>query len=494
MKVTFSSEKHKFLDGYIEGPFAHGPFTTDEMREMEYYMQWIHPLKLQRVSLRTPVGYRITYGYAEDVWNNDMGIKIEDDEDTSKDISITLKAYLKTRNWFKEMEKLTGYMREQGEGLLLLYFDEDLKLDAYDTPVDVNEEILGVEAFNKINYDIIEWDDNGEPVRYSLKFSRFGPNKGAAIPVHASRVLRLIDKNIESREKGYSLLSVVYDSIVILSNINKGAGEAAYRWGTGHPLILTKDLTTDEAVDKMKTLIGTPTRRSWHMLPSEYIESFTMIGQAGQMLNLKSLADMMIDQIVAATGIPRPILLGEVAGVVTGSEVNERSYFALLDKTHTDLEPFVRMYFERDINIRKLLNGFDIWEIDWGLREVLSKEDFEKLEQLKISNALALTTICTIDEVRQRMGLPPIGPEYGGDIILGLGNMYSIEGNAYEQMGGGTSNQQASTQTGQVQNTDSMDNFKDSIEAMRGTMSVDEICERLNISRSTFYRIEQSLI
>lgn len=488
MKLSFKNKQLKFLDGYVEGPMAHSPFATSTEKENEFFMQWSHPIKLHRVAIRTPLGYRITYGFAEDVWNNNLGVIIPEKPDISEEISKNLIAYLKSREWFREMEKFTGFLREQGQAVLLFYHEDFETFDDLEKPIEGNPEILGVEAFNYTNYDIITWDDFGDPELFNITFQKSGPIRGASVRVHKSRLIHFVDKNIYRREKGHSILSVCYDSLVILSNIMKGAGEAAYRWGTGHPLILTKDLTDEVALNKMKQSIGTPTRRSWHILPSEYIDSFTMIGQAGQMLNLKSMADMVIDEIVGATGIPRPILLGEVAGVVTGSEVNERSYFALLDKVHTDLEPVVREYFNRDVNIRKLLYKYPLWELDWGLREVLSKQDAIEIRQKEISNTLALTSIITIDEAREELGFPPIGPTVGGDIILGLSHMYAPEQTYAQEGSAGTDKQTNSTK-----NADSISYLKDAIEKLRGIKSVDEICEIFNISPKTFYKIEEGL-
>ncbi|GAG45149.1 unnamed protein product, partial [marine sediment metagenome] len=115
------------------------------------------------------------------------------------------------------------------------------------------------------------------------------------IRVHASRMMRYTLHELYQRAWGYPRLGVVYDSIVILTNIVKSAGEAAFRWGTGHPLILTKDILEDDEIAKFKAAIGTPTRRSWHVLPSEWIESWEMKGQAGMMLNLKALSDIALE-------------------------------------------------------------------------------------------------------------------------------------------------------------------------------------------------------
>jgi len=416
--VKFLDGYRTINDGYMENPFAHYENASVGDIESEYFLQWVFPNKLHRVALRTAPGYRIVYKQAEDIWNNNIGIKIEEDEKKALSINKKLVPYLKSRRWFREMQKVTAYYIEQGESILMLYYNDQGNVDNYANPVKKNAEILGVEAFNILDYWIPEYDKKGKPKVYQVSVrSGEGFQSQIRIPVHPSRIIRLFDQNIEFRWRGYSDIAAIYDAINVLSSILKATGEAAFRWSTGHPVIFTKDLFTEADLEKLKDSIGDFTRRSWHMIPSEYVDRIDLMGQAGSMLNLKALADICIDHIVIGSGYPRSIFLGEVAGVM-GSEVEERSYFALLDRRHTQLEWFVSEYFKRDTNVQKLLSGIEEYTLDWGIREVLNKMDQAELRQKKIANALALMQICTFDECREVAGYPPLGEGEGGDIIL----------------------------------------------------------------------------
>lgn len=490
-----------FLDGYVEGPFAHGEYATSTQRENEYFMQRVLPRKLHRIALRTPVGYRITYGLAEDVWNNRLGIKVPYDKELAENINKQLTDYLKSRNFFEEMEKLTGAALEQGEAILLLYTEDIETLDDFNMPVSDTMEILEVEAINKLHYDIRHRADDGTPQKYGVDIKI--KNGIQTIPVDATRVLRFTDKDLQERGFGYPKLAVAYDAIVILSNIIKATGEGAYRWGTGHPLILTKDITDDTQLDKLKDSIGTPTRRSWHILPSEYIDRFDLIGEAGQMLNFRALADIVIDQIVIATKIPRPILTSQVTGVTKGSEVNERSFFAVLDEHHTNLEPFVRKFFARDINIVKMLNGLEYWELDWGIREVMSKLDQITLRQKEISTALALTSIATVNEVRHELGYPPI-PDLRGEVVLGVGfppDAYPADeaNNAKEEARGAEKSaardkdleKDKTIQNAAVKMRENKASLKDSFAEIRKKYSLNELADMFSMSKTTLRKFEK---
>ena len=507
-------------DGYTENPLAHYTTATASEVEGEYFMQWVQPLRLQRVALRTPIGYRLVYLYAKDMWNNRIGIKIPDDEKKSAKINKKLVDYLVSRQWFREMEKVTAYEREQGEAILLCYYGDDIK--NFKTKVTDNDEILRVEAFSPLNYSVVKYDDKGEPSLYRIIVK--SPNSWKSlqtVDVHPSRVLRKMSSNIEWRFTGYSDIAAVYDSIVILSTIVKASGEAAFRWGTGRPLFLTKDLQNDAELAKLREGLNDYTRRAWIALPSERIEKIEMLGQAGSMLNLKSLADICIDQIVAGTSYPKTILLGEVAGVM-GSEVQERSYFALLDRDHTDHEYFVKAYFDKDKNVRSLLRGIKHYLFDWGIREVFNKMDEAEYKQKMISVAVASMELCTIDECREIIGKKPIGDPRGGDVIMGLLPYIELQMSMAMMMEGANEPEdnvhgQSQTATSVKQKSqgaqkktasnkepeknkrvapptrDSLDNLKtklaDNLEEIKGHYSMNDVLKEMNIYDKTFYKL-----
>lgn len=416
----------KLSDTYTEGPFGHHKNATDSEKE-EYFMQWVFPLKLNRIALRTATGFRFVYHYAKDLWNNKLAIKVPNEKELSIATTQKLLTHLQDIHWFREMEKLSAFEREQGESILMLYSDDEGGIDKYVNELDINAPILKVEAFSPLHYHIKGFDKKGKPEMYRIEvLTSGGWRQTKYVDVHPSRVMRKCADNIEYRFTGYSDLAAIYDPTVVLSTILKACGEASFRWGTGHPVFFTKNIIDTTDLDKLQNALGDVTRRNWHAIPFEKIEKIEMLGQAGSMLNLKALADICIDQIIIGSGFPKPILLGEVSGVM-GSEVSERGYFAKLDRDHTDLDPFCREYFKRDVNCRRIFRGIDYWEIDWGIREVFNKMDQMEYEQKRTSVAVAMMEFATINEVRDFFDLDPIPDEDGGDYIRGLEPYYQMQ-------------------------------------------------------------------
>jgi len=417
---------HKLSDVYSESLFGHHGNATAAEKE-EWFLQWQYPIKLQRLALRTATGFRFVYLYAKDLWNNKLSIKIPKKKEKGEKITQTLVSHLQSINWFAEMEKLSAYEREQGEAILMLYSDDEGGIDKYINPLDEKKPILKVEAFSPLRYHIRGFDVKGNPTMYRVEtIASSGWRQTKYVDVHPSRIIRKTAPDLEYRFTGYSDLAAIADPIIVLSTILKACGEASFRWGTGHPVFFTKNIIDNADLTKLKDALGDVTRRSWHAIPFEKIEKIEMLGQAGSMLNLKALADICIDQIVIGSGLPKPILLGEISGVM-GSEVSERSYFAKLDRDHTDLDPFCRTYFDRDINVKKILNGLKYWEIDWGIREVFNKMDAKEYEQKTTSVALAMMEYATLNEVRKYAELPPISEEDGGEYIRGLDAYYQLQ-------------------------------------------------------------------
>ena len=503
-------------DGYTENPLAHHYLATDLEKESEYYMQWVHPLKLNRIALRTPAGFRFIYLYSKDLWNNRLGIKIKDDEDKSIEINEQLVDYLMSIRWFREMEKLCAYEREQGEAILLCYYGDEGSVDKYKDAVTDNDEILKVEAINYLNYYIPTFNKYGEPDYYDVQVKAPSSWRGLqTVRIHPSRVLRKTANNLEYRHTGYSDLAAIYDPIVILSTILKAAGEAAFRWGTGHPVFLTKDIFDEADLAKFKANLGDVTRQNWHAIPSERVEKIEMLGQAGSMLNLKSLADIAIDNIVIGSSFPKPILLGEIAGVM-GSEVSERGYFALLDRDHTELEWFVRTYFKKDVQVRRIFRGVDRYTLSWGIREVFNKMDEAEYRQKRASNAVAMMEFATLNESRKEFGLQPILDEEG-DIIMGLLPYYEFLFNmtmtmeaaqqmeeTHTQSQGATSMKQKNASTSKKAASikdleknkrvapptrDAVTTLKDSINEIRKVYSVRDLCKKWNMYDKSVYKI-----
>lgn len=413
-----------FKDGSVmmEGPFDHGR----RGKPSEYFMPThIHPFKLGMVARFTALGWRICYEFAQDCWVGGLGVRLIGEEmvKLTREVNLELKKIFRELTYTEKMELGTGFSREQGQALMVLYYEgetaskigkdnKDIKsaIESYNymsKEAPKGKNVVKLEAFNRQYYYVSKDDGRGNPTEFKISIYLGKYHGRMQIPVHHSRCVWIRRTDVERDFEGHSVIEPCYNELIITTNILKACGEIAFRWGTGHPVILTKGLSPQQA-DVFKRLLGNPIRQDWHVFPSEMVEAFDLISQKSGMVDLPALGDFVIGLVVASSTIPRPILMGEVSGVVTGGEVNERSYFALLDKEHSNLEPVNVELFQKIPQIAALLAPY-IFEFDWGIRQSMSEMEQIDIETKKIANIISkISTFLPLNQGLNELGYPPL--------------------------------------------------------------------------------------
>ena len=363
-----------------------------------YYLNEPSERQLYKTARYTAFGWRIVYDTSADMWNNDFELDFldtipEDNVEKNKQLTKHFNSIL----FYQEAMKATAFDREQGESLLHAHREGDDYKKLFEAP-DYSKRILRCEAINKIDYSIPRIEEFGIPNYYRIAFWRAGMGK-PTYNVHTKRAVRFKAHNLEyDLYTGNGVLKPIFADLNIILMVTQAVGDAAFRWAIGMPAIMTQGVS-DKDLPAFKQIIGNPTSQTWLLLPSERIKEIKMLGTSGTMLNLKELIDVPINNIVAATGIPRPILLGEVSGVQTGSEVNERTYFAYLDQQQRAIETFIREFILMDPEAMEIVGDLE-YKINWGLRQVMTKQAEALLRQNLIANGVALAAIGTFNECR----------------------------------------------------------------------------------------------
>jgi len=368
-----------------------------------YYLDNPTAWQLFKTARFTEIGWRLTYGLTEDEFNNNYKILVDDVESEVLDEhNETYNDYLHDIQYWKEIKKAASFEKEQGEALLFIHRVDTVSLDAerLREPANFDSPILRVEAIHSIDYSI-----NNTAELYTIAFTETGFGK-PVYTVHRSHCIRInprqTDYDVYKCDQAY--LKPVFGSINIILGLNNAAGDAGHRWATGIPMFWLKGINSVNELNQKKAAMGHPTRKDFLLLPESWFSKVEMLGTQGQMLNLRELMNQLMDQIVAYCKIPRPVLLGEVAGVQEGSEVNERSYFAVLDAGHQRYEPFCRAFHMVDPMFKAIFGVTDNkikYRLDWGLRQVMTESDQAALDEKLFQNALLMGPFSTLNEVRK---------------------------------------------------------------------------------------------
>ena len=112
----------------MEGVFDHHSGGRPTER---FLSTMIHPAKLAILARFTALGWRICYEFSQDVWSNGLGIKLigEDVEDINREINLMLTSHFREITFFEKWELATGFAREQGHSLIVLYYKGEYASD-----------------------------------------------------------------------------------------------------------------------------------------------------------------------------------------------------------------------------------------------------------------------------------------------------------------------------------------------------------------------------
>jgi len=398
-----------------------------------YFMAEPTPYQLANTARYTAMGHRIVYGLSEDVWINNFSLEFpgaEIDSLTIKQINNEIYQHNLNIGLYDEGRKGTSFNYEQGEALLMIYREGDGNLKLYenlvngepnylgfDLPADTEKEIRRVEAVNRMDYYIPQIQSFGLPMYYLINF--YGEfNKFQSYKIHPSRAIRIRTENIDyDQYYGQSKLKAVFPNLTIIQNVCRSMAVAVHRFAYGLPWVQTKGVRTAQQMAFVKSAIGDPTTQDWFITNQENIADIKMLGFATSQMDMATVIQTQIDLISADSKIPQPILMGKESGVTVGGEVNERSYFANLDAQHSILNKYLRQFIAIDPFYTRIFAKYNIknYVINWGLRQVMSKEQEASWKMQLYSNLTTMMQFAAFDEVRAEANLPSWTAYYNDD-------------------------------------------------------------------------------
>jgi uncharacterized FlaG/YvyC family protein len=410
-----------------------------------YYGDEPTPYELYKIARYTPIGYRLTWGLNNHVFNNKWVYQFPImDMELAKAKNQRLEKHWTKTHFYLESKRATGFDYEQGESLLLMYREGDgveleitakpsaitdinkpisatqdtprmydsVRYNTLEQPADINKKVIRYEAISKMDYMIPTIDQFGAPQYYLITFYDKN-NTRISYKIHSSRVVRWKTNPIDyDQYVGQAKTKPCFMQLQILANIDRMAGIGVSRWALGIPFVFTKGIKPND-IDKFTAAIGDPTSQTWVLAPSENIVDVKNMGITGTAIDLPGISQMEINQCAAASGIPASILMNEKAGVIGSGEVNERAYFSVLDQEHTNLNPLFLEVYRLDPEAQSELANTNYVQ-DWGLRQVMTKREQAEYDGLLASNAVQMSSYLDMDEIRTMLGKPKLEDHWKG--------------------------------------------------------------------------------
>jgi len=404
-----------------------------------------------------PLAWRITFGVAQDCWKSGDSFPFE--------FAVHKQAEVQKEDWSDEaltVFRNIGFMRSgpqhmgigemDGEALLFLMEQGfDWETTELDKPRDTSLPIVDTftlpmyYVYHSSNTGYTEWKADGEPKYWHVNLTAIDARSRPttrSVKVHYSRVIHYTPEPLDSSTKGLCTLDRCWQAICIGFNIDLGTGEAFFRWGPGHPVITTPFNDVAQLKQFMDE-IGSPNRRTWHALLDGMDLKFA--GVASSSMNFSGGKETSVyDEVSIGTGIPRPIIKGEVAGVQTGSEVNERTYWGILRTKQfayneviwkllavlceTGQVEDVEISYNMETGL--LITPYNT-NVKWAVHYVETEEQKVDILTKKLQTLTPIKDILTINELRAYTEdilnmpegtYPPFPPEIG-DRLLSMPNI-----------------------------------------------------------------------
>jgi hypothetical protein len=381
---------------------------------------------------REPVAHRIVFTVAHDIFDHWFQLYLEGSEQ-DKTFDTAIQKELTRINAKPELMRMSTFDRAYGWAIIVLGYEDGAgslaepatnpqglhEVKAY-SPVQITkvDEVKGKSRLDDPHY--------GLPEYYYVKRG----NQLSPLKIHYSRVIHFASRLLDHDWKGMSTLDPVWDDIVTLRNIRWGMGQTMYRYGHGFPDLTFEgaELADIDAWIEDANFANLSARTYFAHNEKQTIE---FKGLAGRALDPMNYYLPIMENISAGSGIPLAILRGVQAGTLTGSEVNQQEYFALIGDEETYYETGIRQLInailqtvgESEVQFKfKWMGGFQLDDLKQA-----------QIDQVKAQTLQTKGDWHTRNELRKMEDptLKDLTKEQGGDELLNKGPQNLFEPNKF---------------------------------------------------------------
>lgn len=288
-------------------------------------------------------------------WRGNLELEESDEVETTNFETewIKLRDDLNLKSIFSRVDKLSCLGKY---AVLLLGFSDTPDLMSFLTPAKQNAKLIYVRPFGEENAKINTYVTDSKSARYGLplvydlvvKDELSGNNQ--TISVHYSRVLHIVQDQLESEIEGTPKLQSIYNRLMDLEKIVGGDGEMFWRGARpGYAGKTDKEYgagtqTEEDLTDQINEFEHNMRR----ILVTEGVE---LKGLDQQIADPKPHVDIQLQMISAVTGIPKRILTGSERGELSSAQDSEewRAFVQERREEHAEIQiviPFVNKMIE----------------------------------------------------------------------------------------------------------------------------------------------------
>lgn len=284
--------------------------------------------------LRTPVGHRLVFTLAHDIWDKWFEVELEGEHDEKENQAFNDKIQkellrLKAK---KELNRMTIFERGFGWSIIAISYEGTKDhAEPYPGEGQTFQNIVDIRAYGASDITSTQDDKDPSSKRYGFPLEYRVEQSGITkrLRLHYSRVIHVATRLLKHDWQGVSILDSLWDDLVTLQNIRWSMGQTMYRYGSGFPDLEFSgaekaQLEAWQASEGISNLFS----RAYFLHNEKQKLDFKGIG--GVALDPMNYYLPILESISLASSVPLAILRGVQAGALTGSEVNEREYQGML--------------------------------------------------------------------------------------------------------------------------------------------------------------------
>jgi uncharacterized protein len=228
---------------------------------------------------------------------------------------------IKTR--LARVDRLTGIGRY---GILLLGLDDIRNLEGYAQPVKAGaRKLIYLKPFSEKSARIKTYESQptnpryGLPLLYEIDVADVSSGSSATVSVHYTRLIHIVDNNLESEIVGTPRLEAIYNRLMDLEKLVGGSAEMFWRGARpGYQGKLDPNYSiTNDVKESLKDQVDEFENNLRRILINEGVDLEAL---AQQVSDPKNSVDVQLTMISAVTGIPKRILSGSERGELASTQ------------------------------------------------------------------------------------------------------------------------------------------------------------------------------
>ena len=258
-------------------------------------------------------------------------------------------------------------------GVLLLGLDDVSDQVGFEKPVKTGaRKLIYVKPFSEATAKIATYEPNpkneryGKPLLYEIKVSDVSNNKDYTVKVHYTRVVHIVQDNLESEIFGTPVLQPVYNRLMDLDKVVGGSAEMYWKGARpGYHGKVDKDYQmTQTTKDDLKTQLDEYEHGLRRFLIDEGIELKDL---APQISDPSKHVEVILKMICSETGIPMRILTGSERGELASSQ-DRAEWLSFVQSRRDEFAEtcIVRPFVDRLIELKILPTPGKMYSVSWA--------------------------------------------------------------------------------------------------------------------------------